>query len=145
MVSADESEDSPIGEDEDLFIRVTADSQNTWIKKLPNGEYRPSSAAFLRHKDNPISVDRALKTTAQETHSRGNPGKFHVARFKAKAAIDVGCKVVPDGREGNPAHVHIHGNRKDKNGELKGALTDPEAKKIALQARIVLWEGTPPS
>lgn len=145
MVSADESEDSPIGEDEDLFIRVTADSQNQWVKKLSNGEYRPGTGVFLRRDDKPLSVDRASKTTAQETQSRGKPGKFHVARFKAKAAIEAGCKVVPDRKPDNPAHVLIHGNRKNKNLELKGSLTDSEAKKIARQARIVLWEGTPPS
>lgn len=143
MVSADESEDLTIGDDEYLFIRVIADSQNQWIKRLSNGEYRPSSAAFERRHDSAISVDRALKTTLEETQSRGN-GKFHVARFKAKAARSAGCKVTPDETIENPAHVHIHGSRKNKMGESKGALTPAEAKKIALESRIVLWEGAPP-
>ena len=144
MVSAEEPEDLPIEDDDDLFIRVTSDPQNQWIVKLSSGEYRPSSGSFLRRNDSPLSVDRASKTTAEDTQKRGNPGKFHVAKFKAKAAKDAGCKVVPDRIPENPAHVHIHGNRKNKSDEVTGALTDAEAKKIAIKARIILWEGSPP-
>lgn len=92
--------------------------------------YRPSSGSLKS--DLPLSVDCASLCTPEETRDRDLSKLFHVALISVSVVRAVGCRVVADPEDGNPAHALIYGSGKN------GSLSKSETQKIARQSRIIL-------
>lgn len=120
-----------IPDSELLYRRIYPDPAH--LVPLEDGTgCRPRSGAF--RSPEPLSVDRSSRSTPEQTRDRDTSSPFHVAAFSAGVARAAECRIVPDEREGNPAHALVYGRHADG----KGGLSNGQAEKIARRAKIVL-------
>lgn len=130
MAPANRADDPTISNEERLWRRVPLE----WIKIDPNtGNPIISSAAF-RPSDE-MSVNIASQTTPEEVLK--NDPRHSLAEFNAGYAREIGCIVVRDPLPDDRSHALVCG--KNPNGRL----TKSQAKKIATQARLIVYR--PPS
>jgi hypothetical protein len=125
--------DPTIPDDELLYHRVYPDPQGIYIE--PSSQQpRPTSGAFRSKDHEPLSVDLASLSTPQESLSRAPRPDFYVAEVNAGdiRKLDIGCGVVRDPEEGNPAHALVHGRGKG------GALTKGQREKMAQRSRFTI-------
>lgn len=143
--------DGSIPDEEPLYVRIYPKADS--VKLVNPGVYRPVSGSLRRYPDEPLSMDRGSLCTADGTRTRGTDGNFHVAAFTAGAVRALGFRItqdpIIDGPVPNDAHVLLHGNRTDANGDHRGALTTGEYSRLAHTGRIVVWapgwqNGQPP-
>lgn len=138
------ADDASISGDDRLYLRFFADPDSA--VPLGNGEFRPNSGALIpRRKDEPISADLASVCTPLETRDRGgHAGPFNVAVVSVAELRALGLRVtrdpIADGAEGgpNPAHVLIHGDFPNAQGDLKGGVRRKVTERLARAARLAL-------
>ena len=128
-------DDRTIDDDEFLYRRIYPAPQN--LVQSPNGNgYRPASGSLTDRL--PLSVDRSLLCTPEETRDRDLSKPFHVAQIFVSVVRAAGCRVVADPKDDNLAHVLIYGS-----GE-NGSLSKSQTRNIARQALIILINGIAP-
>ncbi|MBW8000438.1 MAG: hypothetical protein FVQ80_00245 [Planctomycetes bacterium] len=108
-----------VDDGEMLFRKLTV---RGWIVKKGDGAIRPSSAVFISRFD-PISVDIASKTTPEESIKEA----FALVGLIAGLPKSLGCPVVEDPIEGNPAHALI-----------KGKITKSKARQLATASSWII-------
>ena len=138
------ADDVSISGEDRLYLRFFADPDSA--VPLGNGEFRPMSGALIpRRKYEPLSADLASLCSAPETRNRGgHPGPFNVAVVSVGSVRGLGLRVTRDpiqaGVEGgpNPAHVLIHGDLPNENGDLTGGVRRRAAERLARVSRLAL-------
>lgn len=112
-------DDSTIDDDELLYRQIVPDPHN--LVPNSNGDgYRPASGSM--RSPLPLSVDRGLLCTPEETRDRDLSKPFHVAQISVSVARAAGCHMVADPEDNNPAHVLIYGS--GQNGALTKGQTE---------------------
>jgi hypothetical protein len=138
------ADDVSISGDDRLYLRFFADPDSA--VPVGAGEFRPNSGALIpRRKDEPLSADLASLCTPQETRDRGgHPGPFNVAVVTVAAVREMGLRItrdpIEDGAEGgpNPAHVLVHGDFANDQGDLTGGVRRKVTERLARVARLAL-------
>lgn len=105
-----------LGDDEVLWRRVP-----DWqVVPDGNGAWRPSSGAFLPHRDDGfLSVYLASETRDPQTLLIGQTGVFFVVGFAARSLRELGLRVFADPQPEPPVgHYQVEGSKK-KTRQLK--------------------------
>lgn len=123
--------DHPTIDDDDLLWRRIPDLPHM-IKKLPDGTYRPSSAAFKDGLDGEVSV-HLEKLTTKENALAAHPEKGLV-EITARLPRSLGHSVRPDPTPEDPSHAVIVPPQSHSK-----KTRQRDAEKMALAARWLMY------
>jgi hypothetical protein len=124
--------DPSIGDDEVLWRRIIPQ----WVYQMPNGESRPSSAAFLDNYTGEVSVHLAALTDVHRVLA-GRPND-RLAAILAGFPRSLGHVIACDPTENDPSHTLICPPPHKSKSQRKS-----DARKIAEQVRWVPLLATP--